>query len=170
VKLSSDNPGSVVFSKSARACAIVFALCCVSSTADAQQFSLYLMCKGQIEAKGKSKAAHLDLALRDNNQTALVQRSNVLPVGERLKYDVSPAHYSMKMLFAGRTAAFYDWWRGTLIVWAPHLDRLHEVRVSVDRQSAALEGELLDGRGAALGKLQMVCEPKTNDDIEKPKF
>lgn len=138
--------------------------------AAAQQFHLYLLCSGKIDTKGKSMPAHLDLALRDNNMTALVQRSNVLPVGERMKYEASPTFYSMTMGFAGRTAAFYDWWRGTLWVWQPDLKRLHEVRISVDRQTAKLEGQLLDGKGESLGKLAMNCSPKTNEDAPAPKF
>lgn len=138
--------------------------------AQAQQFSLYLQCSGQVQSQGKSRAAQLELALRDNNQTALVQRSNVLPVGERMKYDVSPAMYSMKMLFAGRTAAFYDWWRGTFIVWQPDLKRLHEVRLSIDRQTAVLDGELVDGAGASLGSIRMTCTPMKPEDAPAPKF
>jgi hypothetical protein len=138
--------------------------------AAAQQFHLYLLCSGKIDTKGKSMPAHLDLALRDNNMSALVQRSNVLPVGERMKYQASPTHYAMTMGFAGRSAAFYDWWRGTLWVWQPDLKRLHEVRLSVDRQTAALEGQMLDGKGESLGRLAMKCNPKTNEDVPAPKF
>lgn len=142
----------------------------LAGPAAAQQFQLYLLCKGKLDAGGRSMPAHLDLALRDNNMTALVQRSNVLPVGERMKYNASPTHYSMTMGFAGRTAAFYDWWRGTLFVWQPDLKRLHEVRLSVDRQSAALEGEMKDGRGESLGTMAMTCTPQDNDSVPAPKF
>jgi hypothetical protein len=87
-----------------------------------------------------------------------------------MKYQASPTHYSMTLGFAGRTAAFYDWWRGTLWVWQPDLKRLHEVRLSVDRQTAALEGQMLDGKGESLGTLAMKCNPKTNEDVPAPKF
>jgi len=101
---------------------------------------------------------------------ALVQRSNVLPVGERMRYEASPALYSMKMLFANREQAFYDWWRGTLFIWQPDLRRLAEVSISVDRQSAALEGELIDGTGDTLARLRMSCVPKDNETVPEPKF
>ena len=42
----------------------------------------------------KSDGAYLYLALRDNNMTAFVQRSNVLPVGERMKYVATDAYYA----------------------------------------------------------------------------
>jgi hypothetical protein len=150
--------------------ALTVGLVAAALPAAAQQFHLYLLCSGKIDTKGKSMPAHLDLALRDNNMSALVQRSNVLPVGERMKYQASPTHYSMTMGAAGRSAAFYDWWRGTLWVWQPDLKRLHEVRISVDRQTAALEGQMLDGKGESLGKLAMTCTPKTNEDVPAPKF
>ena len=154
-----------------RGAVIAAALAACAGAASAQQFSLYLLCTGKlVDAKSKSMAAHLDLALRDNNQTALVQRSNVLPVGERMKYQVSPVLYSMSMGTAGRTAAFYDWWRGTLWIWSPNLERLHEVRLSIDRNSAKLEGQLVDGKGDSLGRMAMVCTPKTNEDAPAPKF
>ncbi len=154
-----------------RGLVVAAALAVCAGAASAQQFHLYLLCKGKlVDAKGKSMTSHLDLAMRDNNMTALVQRSNVLPVGERMKYQASPVLYSMSMGFVGRTAAFYDWWRGTLWIWSPNLERLHEVRLSIDRQSAQLEGQLLDGRGDSLGRMAMTCSPKTNEDAPAPKF
>ena len=150
--------------------AATVALLATALPATAQQFHLYLLCSGKIEARGRSLPAHLDLALRDNNMTALVQRSNVLPVGERMRYEASPAFYSMKVLFANRERAFYDWWRGTLFIWQPDLQRLTEVRLSIDRQSAALEGELMDGSGDTLGRLRMSCVPQTNETVPEPKF
>jgi hypothetical protein len=156
--------------RAAGALGLLLGLAAAPQLAAAQQYSLYLLCKGQMQVKGKNKPAHLDLALRDNNETALVQRSNVLPVGERMKYQASPAFYSMKMGFANRSAAFYDWWRGTLIVWQPDLKRLAEVRISVDRQSAELQGELVDGAGESLGLLAMQCDPKTHATVAEPKF
>jgi hypothetical protein len=154
-----------------RGLVVAAALAACASSASAQQFHLYLLCAGKlVDAKGKSMAAHIDLAMRDNNMTALVQRSNVLPVGERMKYQASPVLYSMTMGFVGRTAAFYDWWRGTLWIWSPNLERLHEVRLSIDRNSAKLEGQLVDGKGDSLGRMAMTCTPKTNEDVQAPKF
>ena len=142
-----------------------------AAPASAQQFSLYLQCSGQVQAKGRQQAAHLDLALRDNNMTALIQRSDVLPVGEKMKYQASPALYSMTIGLYNRSGAmYYDWLRGTMFVWNPDLLRLHTVRLSVDRQTAALQGEMLDGKGAMLGRLKMHCEPKDNDSVPAPKF
>lgn len=139
--------------------------------AAAQQFHLYVKCSGAVVAKGRSNPAHLDLALRDNNMTALIQRSNVLPVGERMRYEASPALYSMVAHAPARgSVVFQDWIRGTVFVWEPDLRRLHTVRLAIDRQTAALEGEMLDGRGDTLGRLAMRCTPSSNDDAPAPKF
>ncbi|MBS0446413.1 MAG: hypothetical protein JSR59_10750 [Proteobacteria bacterium] len=139
--------------------------------ASAQEYGVYLLCKGQIEVQGRTTEAHLDMALRRNSYLALVQRSNVLPVNLKGKMEISPAFYSMLFVAPTRdSVVWYDWIRGALFIWAPDLKRLHTARVSVDRQTAALEGEMLDGAGAAIGKLAMHCEPKTNNDIAAPKF
>lgn len=96
--------------------------------------------------------AHLDLALRRNSALALIQRSDVLPVGQRMKPQISPALYSMVLQVPIRgSAAYYDWTRGALFVWAPGLLNVHTARLSVDRQTAALGGEMLDGNEAMLG-------------------
>ena len=55
-----------------------------ATSARAQEFSRFLACSGEFTAGGQRIPAHADFALRFNNRTALVQRSNVLPVGERL--------------------------------------------------------------------------------------
>jgi hypothetical protein len=139
--------------------------------AHAQEFGVYLICNGQVRVDGRSTEAHLDMALRRNSALALVQRSNVLPVNLKGKMEISPAFYSM--LFEAPTrgsVVYYDWIRGALFVWAPDLLRLHTARVSVDRQTAALEGEMLDGQGEVIGRLAMQCQPKNNDDIAPPKF
>jgi hypothetical protein len=139
--------------------------------AAAQEFGLYLLCKGKVVHQGRSTDAHLDLALRRNSQLALIQRSNVLPVGERLKLETSPAHYSMVFRAPLRgSAVWVDWVRGAVFVWAPELQKLHTTRLSVDRQSAKLEGEMVDAGGQDLGRLDMVCDPKTNETIAEPKF
>lgn len=139
--------------------------------AEAQEFGLYLLCSGTVEAKGKTMPAHLDLAMRRNNSTALIQRSDVLPVGERMKFDTSPAFYSMVFNAPTRgSVVYYDWIRGALFVWNPDLQNMHSARLSVDRQSAALQGEMRDGQGVILGRLKMTCQPKDNDTVETPKF
>jgi hypothetical protein len=151
--------------------AVAAVLSLVGAAAQAQQFHLYLRCIGEVTVQGRGRAAHLDLAMRDNNQTALIQRSNVLPVGERLKYEASPAHYSMVARAPARNSVVWvDWIRGELFVWNPDLTKLHTVRLSIDRQTAVLEGELLDGRAEALGALRMRCTPSDNDTTPPPKF
>lgn len=157
--------------KLAAAAVVALAGTVVSLPAAAQIFHLYLKCTGEVQVQGKSKAAYVDLALRDNNMTALIQRSNVLPVGERLKYEASPAHYSMVAKApAHGSVVYYDWIRGELFVWNPQLTKLQTVRLSVDRQTAELEGELIDGKAELMGRLHMRCDPKNNDDVPAPKF
>jgi hypothetical protein len=139
--------------------------------AHAAEFFLYLKCKGTVTAQGKSTAGHVDLALRDNNQTALVQQSSVLPVGVRLKYAVSPAAYSMTYLVNGAgSAVLYDWWRGALFVWQPSLKQATTIRVSIDRQSGQLNGEMLNAQAERLAGMQMACEPYKEEDLAPPKF
>lgn len=154
-----------------RSASAAAALCLAAGGAQAQMFHLYLKCSGDVQVQGKSRSAYLDLALRDNNMTALIQRSNVLPVGDRLRYEASPALYSMvaKAPSPG-SVIFHDWIRGEVFVWAPGLKQLQTVRLSIDRQSAELEGEMMDGKGDLMGRLRMRCDPKTNDDIPAPKF
>ena len=143
----------------------------VAGPAGAQEWGIYLLCNGTMEAKGKALPAHLDLAMRRNNQTALVQRSNVVPVGERFKFQISPTYYSMVFRMPQRgSVVYYDWIRGQLFVWDPDLLKLHTTRVSVNRQTAMLDGEMFDGNQATLGKFKMKCEAKNNDTVEEPKF
>lgn len=139
--------------------------------AHAAEFFVYLKCQGQVRADGKSTGGAVDLAMRDNNQTALVQQSTVLPVGARLKYDVSPATYSMTYRVPGhRTALVYDWWRGSLFVWHPNLKTATAVRLSIDRQSGRLTGEMLNAVQERLATLDMTCEPLKEEDLAPPKF
>jgi len=142
-----------------------------ASTATPQEYGLYLACTGKVQAQGQTKDAHLDLALRRNSALALVQRSDVLPVGDKMKLDITPAFYSMVFRAPVRgSAVYYTWIRGPIFVWYPDLQRLTTARISVNRQSAALEGELLDGNDHLLGRLAMRCDPKTNDNVPEPKF
>jgi len=57
-----------------------------------------------------------------------------------------------------------------VFVWDPDLLKLQSVRLSVDRQTAALEGEMRDGAGVQLARLEMRCDPKNNDTVPEPKF
>ena len=146
-------------------------LLCAAAAASAQEFGVYLACSGTVEANGRVMQAHLDLALRRNNSTALIQRSDVLPVGERLKFETSPVFYSMVFNAPARSSVvYYDWIRGALFVWEPDLLKLRTTRISVNRQTAALQGEMIDGSGAQLGRMKMRCDPKDNESVPEPKF
>ncbi len=137
----------------------------------AQEFGVYLNCSGQVQAGGRSKNAHLDLALRRNSSLALIQSSDVLPVGDKMRLEITPAFYSMVFHAPARNSAvYYDWIRGTLFVWSPPLRELQTVRISVDRQSAALEGDMRDVNDHSIGRLKMRCTPSNNDSAPEPKF
>lgn len=137
----------------------------------AADFFLYLQCEGKVMAGGKSTPGHVHLALRDNNTTALIQKSNTLPVGQRLHYDVSPQMYSMTYnVRATGSAVLYDWWRGALFVWQPNLKQVTTVRLSIDRQSGSLSGEMLNAEAHQLGTMAMTCEPVSEEDLPAPKF
>ena len=137
----------------------------------ADYFSLYLKCEGAVSShKGKTKA-HLDLALRDNNYSALIQRSNILPVGEKMKYEVSPATYSMSYRAPGvHTRVYYDWYRGYLFSWYPDLKRLALIRLSIDRQTGKLAGDILNNQDDSLARISMDCEPVSPESLPEPKF
>ena len=153
------------------ACTALTGLALFTAPAAAQEFGLYLACAGTAASKGRSTPAHLDLALRRNSGMALVQRSDVLPVGERMKFETSPVAYSMVFRAPMRgSTVWYDWTRGALFVWNPDLQNVHTARFSIDRQTAALEGEMRDGKGALLGQLTMKCEHRDNSDVAPPKF
>lgn len=142
-----------------------------AQAASAQEFNLYLGCTGNALAGGKTRQVYLDLAMRDNNETALIQRSNVLPMGERLKYTASPMAYTLvyKAPVPG-SKVFYDWYRGALFTWNPDLKRLAAIRLAIDRQTAELEGEILNAQDQVLGTLEMKCEPRTMESMPQPRF
>jgi len=142
-----------------------------AATASAQEFGVYLNCRGQVQVNDRSKNAHLDLALRRNSSLALIQSSDVLPVGDRMRLEITPAFYSMVFHAPGQTSAIYhDWLTGTLIVWSPVLRELQTIRISVDRQSAALEGDMRDVHDHSIGRLKMRCTPSDNNSVPEPKF
>lgn len=142
-----------------------------SHTAMAAEYNLYLKCGGQLTASGKSKAAQLELALRDSNNMALIQRSNVLPVGERLRYTPTPVAYTMlyKLRQPG-THYHEDWARGHWVVWQPNLKRLATIRLSIDRQDGSLDGLLLDFNDDLIGTVRMDCDVVDPDELPPPKF
>ena len=152
--------------------AAALAAAVTSAPATAAEFHLYLKCSGKLSTSAKATPAKLDLALRDNNLTALVQNSDVLPVGERMKYVATEQAYTMllKTPVWGTRGAYYNWFSGVLFVWHPDLKKLATTRLSIDRQTAELEGELLNIEGNVLGKLQMKCNPTSMDDVPAPKF
>lgn len=152
-------------------CLLSVATGLVFMPATAQEFGVYLSCSGQVVVGGRSKDAHLNLALRRNSSLALVQRSDVLPVGDKMKLAITPAFYSMVFHAPARTSAvYYDWTRQAIFVWSPILRELQTARISVDRQTAELEGDMRDASDRSLGILKMRCEPKNNDTVAEPKF
>ncbi len=142
-----------------------------TSSALAAEFNLFLTCSGTVNVHGQTKPANLDLAMRDNNTTALIQESNVLPIGERFKYTASPVSYTMlyKMPRPG-TVVYQDWVSGQLIIWQPNLKRLATIRMAIDRHSGKLSGEMLDFDDVSLGTLAMECAARDMDDAPAPKF
>jgi hypothetical protein len=141
------------------------------STASADYFSLYLKCEGELTSSVGRTDANLDLALRDNNQTAIIQRSNVLPVGDKLKYEVSPATYSMTYRSPqARTQLYYDWYRGQLFAWDPSLKRLAYIRLSIDRQTGSLTGDFRNSDDTILARFGMRCEKVDPSSLPAPKF
>lgn len=153
------------------ALALVIGLWLPAAAATAAEFHLYLQCQGKVASKGKAHDAHLHLALRDNNLSALIQKSNVLPVGERLKYVASEQSYTLTYRTPqARSRVAVDWFSGQLFVWLPDLKRVAETRLSIDRQTAELQGELLNADGDLLGNLRMDCRPVKSDELPAPKF
>jgi len=146
-------------------------LVCLAACAQAAEFGLYLSCSGDLLADGKSRAATLDLALRDSNETALVQRSNVLPMGERLKYKATPMAYTLVYkLRASGTHYYHDWLGGYWVTWHPNLKRLATIRLAINRQAGGLEGDLLDLNDDLIGSMKMNCEKVDPDTLPEPKF
>lgn len=150
--------------------AALAALALPAAPAAAQEFGVYLDCKGELLAQGKRRPATLDLALRRNSQLAMISASSVLPAAQKLVLQITPRFYTMTHVVPSSSQAWYDWYHGELVVWSPHLRNLHAIRLSVDRQTAALEGDLRDGTGASLGQLAMKCTPHDNETVEAPKF
>jgi hypothetical protein len=151
--------------------AIALSLLGLPTVASADYFSLYLKCEGEVTSGAGKTGANLDLALRDNNQSALIQRSNILPVGEKMKYEVSPAAYSMTYRSPqARTQLYYDWYRGQLFAWDPSLKRLAYIRVSIDRQNGRLEGDIRNSDDQSLARFGMLCQKADPSALPAPKF
>lgn len=152
-------------------CALALGCWVGTGPAQAAEFHLHLQCQGKVASRGKAHDAHLHLALRDNNLSALIQKSNVLPVGERLKYVLSDLAYTLTYRTPqARSRVAMDWFGGQVFVWLPDLKRVAETRLSIDRQTGVLQGELLNADGDLLGNLRMDCQPVSPDDLPAPKF
>lgn len=141
--------------------------------ARAQEFSRFLACSGEFTAGGQRMPAHADFALRFNNRTALVQRSNVLPVGERLAYVPTPAAYSMTYRLPRQGTGIVTvpgWLHSTVLVLLPDLRRLNQIRLSIDRQTGALEAVVLNEDEQPLGTAAMQCRSMSEEDLGAPRF
>jgi len=140
--------------------------------AHADQLHLYLQCTGTLSSPAKPAPEQLDLAMRGNNLTVLIQKLNVLPVGERLKYVATAQACTMQVRTPvhGTQEHYFSWFHGPLFVWHPDLKNLTLMRRSIDRQSAKLAGEMLNIAGKVLGRLSLTCKPQSMDEVAKPKF
>ena len=123
-----------------------------------------------VRGAAKRGTAHLELALRDNNMTAFVQRSNVLPTGERMKYVATQTHYSAAYSPAPTSRAYVDWRGSWLFTWFPPFQKTAVTRFSIDRQTGQLEGEIVGPAGEVLGLMDMQCEPKRQGEGPAPRF
>ena len=142
------------------------------TAASAEYFSLYLKCEGEVTSAAGKTGANLDLALRDNNQSALIQRSNILPVGEKMKYEVSPATYSMTYRSPARPhAALLRLvpWTAVRLGSEPEAARLHP---AVDRSpdTADLEGDFRNSDDQILARFGMRCQKVDPSVLPAPKF
>lgn len=153
--------------------ALMLAALLCAAGARAQEFSRYLRCTGSVEAGGTRRDAHADFALRANSRLALVQGSNVLPVGEQLRYVPTPMSYSMTYVLRPRgtqVVGLPGWLQTTALVFVPNLSRLNQIRLSIDRQTGALEGRLLNEEDEPLAAFAMQCSGRSDADMPAPKL
>ncbi|MDO9075002.1 MAG: hypothetical protein Q7U73_17230 [Rubrivivax sp.] len=123
-----------------------------------------------VRSAAKRGDAQLDLALRDNNMSMLVERSNVLPTGQRLSYQATQTQYVATFLPQMAGAGFRKWGEGWLFGWYPPFQKMSAARFAINRQSGVLEGEIVGAAGEVLGLIDMQCEPKRNEDAPAPRF
>lgn len=142
-------------------CRVVPAATLFCSPAYAQQ--LYLRCHGVLSSSAKPTPANLELILRGDDLTARIQHSDVLPVGVSLKYVATEQAYTMQMRTPayGTSGDYSAWFSGPIFVWHPDLKNLALTRLSVDRQTGVLDGEILNIAGRGLGRLRMNCRPRS---------
>ena len=151
--------------------ALVLSVCAAS--ASAQEFSRYLACRGTITADDKVRDANAEFALRVNGRRALIQSSNVMPAGETMAYVPTPASYTMSYLLrpvGTKVLAVPGWFQNTVLVFFPNLRRLNQIRLSINRQTGALQGQLLNEEDELLGALAMQCTSQSDQEIAAPKI
>lgn len=144
-----------------------------AADAEAQEYSRFVSCTGSFAADGKTSEANVDLALRFNSRTALIQSSNVLPVGEALRYVPTPANYSMTYLLPPNSTQVLvvpGWFQNTILVAYPNLKRVKQIRLSIDRQTGLLNGKMLNQDDEVLATLAMTCRSQSEEEIGAPKF
>lgn len=149
--------------------------------AGAQEFSRYLSCSGSVTARGPaagggrggSREAHLDLALRQANSSATIQRSNLLPAGEAMDWLSTPTLYTMTYVLPRQGTQVWvapGWFANTVLVHYPDLKRLNQVRLAIDRRTGALSGELLNEADELLASTEMRCRALSADERAEPKL
>lgn len=123
-----------------------------------------------VRSAAKRGDAHLELALRDNNMSMLVQRSNVLPMGQRLKYEATPTHYTATFLPQMAGAGFRKWGEGWLFGWYPPFQKMTAARLAIDRSSGVLEGEIIGPGGGGAGPHRHAVRSPRHEDAPAPRF
>lgn len=140
-----------------------------ATPAGAQEFSRFLTCSGTFSAEGGApRQATADFALRMNTRTALIEASNLLPVGQTMNFVPTPGRYTMTYLLPARgtrVVGMPGWFASTILVFYPDLKRLNQIRLSIDRQTGALEGKMLNERDELLSGFEMTCRAR---DAEAP--
>lgn len=148
--------------------ATALAALAAAAPARAQEFSRFLTCSGTFSAEGGApRQAHADFALRMNTRTALIEGSNLLPVGETMNFIPTPGRYTMTYLlapFGTRVVGMPGWFASTILVFYPDLKRLNQIRLSIDRQTGAMEGKLLNERDELLTGFEMTCRAREQSD------
>lgn len=123
-----------------------------------------------VRSAAKRGNAHLELALRDNNMSMLVQRSNVLPTGQRLSYQATQTHYTATFVPQMAGAGFRAWGESWMFGWYPPFQKMTAARFAIDRASGVLEGEIVGPAGEVLGLIDMQCDPRRHEDAPAPRF
>ena len=67
-------------------------------------------------------------------------------------------------------AASVEWRSSWLFSWHPPFQKLAATRISIDRQTGRLEGEILGPAGEAMGLMDMQCEPRKEGQGPAPRF